>query len=118
MFQLKKGEVDLLNRSQIATGSQRHRDVSLLPYVFTEQGVAMLSSVLKSDRAVNVNLAIMRVFVLIREMMISNKDLARRLDDLEQKYNNQFRTVFEAIRQLLTPIENLNKTDFGFKPKK
>ncbi len=71
------------------------------PYVFTEQGVAMLSSVLRSKRAVQVNIAIMRAFVRLREMIGSNKALARRLTDLEKKYDGQFRVVFEAIRELM-----------------
>jgi hypothetical protein len=74
-----------------------------LPHAFTEQGVAMLSSVLNSKRAVQVNIAIMRVFVKLREMIASHKDLARRLDDLEMKYDQQFRIVFDAIRELMTP---------------
>jgi len=74
-----------------------------LPYVFTEQGVAMLSSVLKSERAVKVNIEIMRAFVRLREMIASNRELSKRLDELEQKYDSQFRVVFDAIRQLMTP---------------
>jgi hypothetical protein len=74
-----------------------------LPHAFTEQGVAMLSSVLNSKRAVQVNIAIMRAFVKLREMIASHKDLARRLDDLEMKYDQQFRIVFDAIRELMTP---------------
>jgi len=74
-----------------------------LPYAFTEQGVAMLSSVLNSKRAVQVNIAIMRAFVKLREMIASHKDLARRFDDLEKKYDQQFRIVFDAIRELMTP---------------
>ena len=71
------------------------------PYAFTEQGVAMLSSVLKSKRAIQVNIAIMRAFVRLREMIGSNKALARRLNELEKKYDAQFRVVFEAIRELM-----------------
>jgi hypothetical protein len=74
-----------------------------LPRAFTEQGVAMLSSVLKSKRAAQVNIAIMRAFVQLREMIASHKDLAKRLDELEQKYDVQFRSVFDAIRQLMAP---------------
>ena len=75
------------------------------PYAFTEQGVAMLSSVLKSKRAVLVNVAIMRAFVRLREMITSNKELARRLDEIEKKYDSKFKAVFDAIRQLMTPDE-------------
>lgn len=74
-----------------------------LPYAFTEQGVAMLSSVLRSKRAVQVNIEIMRAFVRLREMMASHKELARRLDEFERKYDRRFKTVFDAIRQLMTP---------------
>jgi hypothetical protein len=72
---------------------------------FTEQGVAMLSSVLRSKRAVQVNIAIMRAFVRLREMLLSNADLARKLDALENKYDAQFKVVFDAIRELMTPPE-------------
>ena len=71
--------------------------------VFTEQGVAMLSSVLRSRRAIDVNIAIMRAFVQLREMLTSHKDLARRIDELEQKYDGTFAAVFDAIRELAPP---------------
>jgi hypothetical protein len=74
-----------------------------LPFAFTEEGVAMLSSVLRSDRAVRVNVEIMRAFVRMRRMVIDHKDLSRRLDDLEARYDDQFKVVFEAIRQLMEP---------------
>ena len=73
------------------------------PYAFTEQGVAMLSSVLNSARAIQVNVEIMRAFVRLRRMLASHADLARRLADLEEKYDAQFKVVFDAIRQLMTP---------------
>jgi hypothetical protein len=72
------------------------------PYVFTEQGVAMLSSVLHSSRAVQVNMAIMRTFVQLRRLMDSNRDLARRIDALESRYDEQFSAVFDAIKQLIS----------------
>ena len=75
------------------------------PYVFTEQGVAMLSTVLNSERAIEVNIHIMRAFVKLREMIASHKDLAKRLDELENKYDEQFKVVFDAIRELMTPPE-------------
>ena len=109
MFQLSSEEGAFL-RSQIATlkrGRGQHR--KYLPYVFTEQGVAMLSSVLNSDRAIEVNIQIMRTFVKLREMIASHKDLARRLDELEKKYDTQFSVVFEAIRQLMIPPEPKRK---------
>lgn len=114
MFQLTPEEVEHL-RSQIATlkpGRGQHRKYS--PYAFTEQGVAMLSSVLHSERAIQVNIAIMRAFVQLREMIGSNKTLARRLNELEKKYDSQFRVVFEAIRSLMAEPEPKVKR-IGFK---
>lgn len=102
MFQLTKEEESL--RSQIVTlknGRGHHR--KYLPFAFTEQGLAMLSSVLNSDRAVQVNITIMRAFVKLREMIASHKDLAKRLNALEKKYDAQFKVVFDAIRQLMEP---------------
>ena len=88
------------------------------PYAFTEQGVAMLSSVLHSDRAIEVNIAIMRAFVKLREILATHKDLARKLADIERKlghHDEHFRVVFEAIRQLmLPPPEPENKRRIGF----
>jgi len=111
MFQLSNQEFVNL-KSQIVTsswGGIRRAN----PYAFTEQGIAMLSSVLKSERAVQVNIAIMRAFVKLREMIASHKDLAKRLDDLERKYDAQFKVVFNAIRQLMTPPET-KKRKIGF----
>ncbi len=106
MFQLTKQETGSL-RSQIVTfktpGRGQHR--KYLPYVFTEQGVAMLSSVLRSPRAISVNVEIMRAFVRLRQILSTHTDLARKLAELEQKYDKNFRVVFEAIRQLMTPPE-------------
>jgi phage regulator Rha-like protein len=102
MFQLTKEEESL--RSQIVTlknGRGHHR--KYLPFAFTEQGVAMLSSVLNSERAVQVSIAIMRTFVKLREMIASHKDLAKQLNAVEKKYDAQFRVVFDAIRQLMEP---------------
>jgi len=110
MFQLTNQEVAIL-RSQFVTSSWGGR--RYVPYAFTEQGVAMLSSVLNSDRAVDVNIQIMRTFVKLREMIASHKDLARRLDELEKKYDVQFKIVFDAIRQLMTPPEP-KKKKIGF----
>ena len=114
MFQLTPEEVERL-RSQFATlkpGRGQHKKYS--PYAFTEQGVAMLSSVLHSKRAIQVNIAIMRAFVQLREMIGSNKTLARRLNELEKKYDSQFRVVFETIRELMTEPE-LKTKRIGFK---
>lgn len=107
MFQLTNQEVAIL-RSQSVTSSQ-WGGRRYPPYVFTEQGVAMLSSVLGSERAIEVNIQIMRAFVQLREMIASNKDLAKKLDELEKKYDSQFRIVFDAIRQLMTPPETKRK---------
>jgi ORF6N domain len=103
MFQLTRSEVVEMNRSQIVIGSQKHRDPRFPPYTFTEQGIAMLSSVLRSERAISVNIEIMRTFVKLRQMLASNVELSRRLDDLESKYDRQFKVVFDAIRQLMVP---------------
>src|SRR5262245_27281502 len=99
MFQLTEQEFDRL-KSQIVISSWGGLRRAY-PYAFTEQGVAMLSSVLRSKRAIQVNIAIMRAFVQLREMIASNKGLARRLNELEKKYDGQFRVVFEAIRDLM-----------------
>ena len=106
MFQLTKEE--LANwRSQIATSNAAAKmGLRRKPYAFTEQGVAMLSSVLNSKRAIEVNIAIMRAFVRLREILSSHKDLARKLDDMERKlgeHDQRFQVVFEAIRQLMAP---------------
>jgi len=103
MFQLTRSEVSQLNRSQIVIGSQKHRDPRFRPYAFTEQGIAMLSSVLRSKCAISVNIEIMRAFVKLRQMLASNTELSRRLHDLEGKYDRQFKVVFDAIRQLMSP---------------
>ena len=87
------------------------------PRAFTEQGVAMLSSVLRSKRAVQVNIEIMRVFVRLRRMLATHKDLARRLRELEKKYDAQFKVVFDAIRQLMAPPET-SREPLGFRPSK
>ena len=100
MFQLDAEEVANL-RFQFGISSWGGR--LLLPYAFTEQGVAMLSSVLRSSRAVQVNIAIMRTFVRLREMLLSNTELARKLAALENKYDAQFKVVFDAIRELMLP---------------
>ncbi len=85
-----------------------------LPYAFTEQGVAMLSSVLNSDRAIEVNIAIMRAFVKLRKLLASNAELSRRLDELEAKYDRQFKIVFDAIRQLMKPDPGRKRRKIGF----
>jgi len=112
MFQLSDEEAENL-RSQFATSSTSHGGRRYLPYVFTEQGVAMLSSVLNSERAVQVNIAIMRTFVKLRQMLASNAELARKLAAMEKKYDSQFKMVFDAIRELMRPPEP-KKQKIGF----
>ena len=114
MFQLNQKEVLFLRSPIVILKQGRGRHQKYPPYAFTEQGVAMLSSVLNSERAIRVNIAIMRVFVKLREMIASNKDLAKRLDELEKKYDAQFRVVFDAIRQLMTPPAT-GKQKIGFR---
>ena len=116
MFQLTEEETVRL-RSQIVTlklGRGQHR--KYLPYVFTEQGVAMLSSVLKSERAVQVNIEIMRAFIRLRRLLASHRDLAKQLDDSEKKYDAQFRVVFDAIRELMAPSASApRRRSIGFR---
>ena len=103
MFQLTTQEFNSL-RSQIATlDIARGKHKKYLPYVFTEQGVSMLSSVLKSKRAVQVNIEIMRAFVRLRYFLSTHKELSRKLDELEKKYDAQFKIVFDALRALMEP---------------
>jgi phage regulator Rha-like protein len=112
MFQLSEDEFSFL-RSQIVTSSFSHGGRRYLPYAFTEQGVAMLSSVLKSERAVNVNIEIMRTFVKLRELLSSHKDLVRKIDEMEKDYDHKFKIVFDAIRALTIPPEK-PKRSIGF----
>ena len=104
MFQMSKEEYELL-RSQIVISKKGRGGRRYLPYAFTEQGVAMLSSVLRSERAVQVNIEIMRAFVRLRELVATHKELARKLEALEKRYDSQFRVVFDAIRELMRPPE-------------
>ncbi len=114
MFQLTLHEFANL-KSQIVTSSWGGIRRAL-PYAFTEQGVAMLSGVLNSPRAIRVNIEIMRAFVRIRQMLTGNKDLARRLNDLEKKYDQQFKIVFDAIRELMAPPAK-SRRKIGFEGK-
>ena len=101
MFELTDEEVDDLRSQNVISsshGGSRHGNLA-----FTEQGVAMLSSVLRSQRAVQVNIAIMRAFVHLRELLATNADLARKLEAMEKKYDSQFKVVFDAIKALMTP---------------
>jgi phage regulator Rha-like protein len=112
MFQLTSEEVASL-RSQFATSNRGRGGRRYAPYAFTEQGVAMLSTVLNSERAIQVNIEIMRAFVRLREILASNAELARKMDALEKKYDSQFKVVFDAIRQLMAPPE-AKKRKIGF----
>ena len=128
MFQLTAREWDA-SRSQIVTGSSTgktmrsqtvtasRRNIGALPYAFTEQGVAMLSSVLRSTRAVEVNIAIMRTFVQLRRLMDSNRGLARKIETMEKRYDEQFAVVFDAIKRLIAENETRKaqpKSRIGF----
>ena len=118
MFQLTDEETEAL-RSQIVTAKPDGRGGRrTAPYAFTEQGVAMLSSVLRSKRAVLVNVEIMRAFVRLRQMLASNAGLAEKLAKLEKKYDAQFKIVFDAIRQLMAPPEPKTKPPIGFTTRK
>ncbi len=112
MFQLSRDEFGNL-KSQFVTSSWGGLRRAL-PYAFTEQGVAMLSSILNSPQAIRVNIEIMRAFVRLRRILASHEDLARKLVELEKRYDAQFRAVFDAIRQLMAPPERTRRS-IGFK---
>ena len=129
MFQLNADETGFLrlqfvtlekerrtNWSQIVTSSEKHRGKRYRPYAFTEQGIAMLSSVLKSDRAIKVNIAIMRAFVRLRQLLNVNRELAKKFSELEQrvgKHDEDITAILEAIRQLMAPPEKPRR-EIGF----
>ena len=113
MFRLTKEEAQAL-RCHFGT-LKRGEHAKYLPYVFTEQGIAMLSSILNSKRAILVNIQIVRTFTKIRKMLLSHKDLKQKIEAMEEKYDGQFKIVFDAIRQLLTPPEK-PKRRIGFHP--
>jgi phage regulator Rha-like protein len=103
MYQLTKEEAEgVFSRSQSVT-LKRGQNIKYRPYAFTEHGILMLSSVLNSERAIQVNIEIMRTFVELRRMLASNAELSQRFDELENKYDRQFKVVFDAIRQLMSP---------------
>ena len=106
MFLLTEKEFKIL-RSQFVTSSWGGR--RYIPYVFTEQGVAMLSSVLRSKRAVQVNIQIMRTFTKLKSLLATHKDLQRKIEEMEKKYDQQFRAVFDAIKALIVPPETKRK---------
>ena len=119
MFQLSWKDLEPL-RSQFVTLNRsagrpaRGAHSKYRPLAFTEQGIAMLSSVLRSPQAVQANIAIMRAFVRLREMVVSHKDLSKRLDELESRYDQQFKVVFDAIRQLMAPAQPAARRRIGF----
>ena len=112
MFELTRDEIAGISQFVTSSSLKFSKRVT----VFTEQGVAMLSSVLRSKRAIAVNVEIMRTFVKLRDLLTSNVELARRLDELEGKYDRQFKVVFDAIRMLMNP-RPLKPKEIGFRPK-
>jgi len=120
MFQLTKAETEEWqrlkpSRSQIVIlNKTRGTNIKYQPYAFTEHGILMLSSVLKSQRAVQVNIQIMRTFVRLRQMLASNETLIERLDELEENYDAKFKIVFRAIRQLMNP-RTVKRKPIGFR---
>jgi hypothetical protein len=123
MFQLTEAEAQNL-RSHIVTSNRKHGGRRYLPYVFTEQGVAMLSSVLRSERAVQVNIAIMRAFVKLRELMNTHAELAQKIEAMERQYgahDKQIGLIFELIKRLLQPPDSgplPPRKPIGFRPAK
>ena len=120
MFQLSPDDWNhILNRSQIVTGSQKHREGQYLPYAFTEHGVAMLSSVLRSQKAIEMNIAIVRAFIALRQFALNFKELAEKIAELESKYDGQFDDVYEALQLLLSErknkIEQAERKRIGYK---
>jgi hypothetical protein len=118
MFQLTRPENEALTfqigiSNKGVRGGRRY-----LPYAFTEHGVAMLSSVLRSDRAIQVNIAIMRAFSRLRELLSTHKELARRLDELETRYDARFKEVFDAIRALMEKPAEPIREKIGFHPRR
>ena len=112
MFPLTWEESKALLRSQFVT-LKRGQNIKYRPRAFTEQGVAMLSSVLRSPRAVQVNIAIMRAFVRLREMLATHKDLAQKLKAMERNYDAKFKVVFDALRKLMEPLPEKPKRGIG-----
>ena len=115
MFQLNKDETACL-RSQIVILKTGRGGKGFLHLVFTEQGVAMLSSVLKSNKAIQVNIQIMRAFTKLREMLVTHEDLRKKIEEMESEYDAQFQGVFEAIKRLVTTEEKPKKL-IGFEVK-
>jgi phage regulator Rha-like protein len=110
MFQLTKNEKEELVAICDRFNSLKHSTV--LPHVFTQEGIAMLSSVLNSDRAIQVNIQIMRAFVQLRKIALTNRDLKRKVDEMERKYDKKFAIVFEAIKKLIEPPKQIEAIGF------
>lgn len=115
MFMLSSKEIEESSRSQFVT-LNRGKNIKYPPTAFTEQGIAMLSSVLKSERAIQVNIQIMRIFTKMREMLASNTRLQKKLEEMEEKYDSNFKIVFDTLRKLLAE-EAKPKTLLGFRTK-
>jgi hypothetical protein len=113
-FRLSSGEVSRLNRSQFATGSQKHRDPRFPPLAFTEHGALMAANVLNSQRAIAMSVEVVRAFVRFRRMSLTVEALARRIAVLESRYDKQFAVIFKAIRQLMVPPAPPRKRIAGF----
>jgi len=121
MLRLTSTDVDTLNRSQIATGSQKHRDPRFAPYAFTEHGALMAAMVLNSSRATEVSVYVVRAFVELRDTLVAHKEFAKRLDELESRLERKLAThdqaitgILDAIRQLMVPPESTKKRRIGF----
>jgi len=112
MFKVNQLEAVSLRSQSVTLKRGHHRKYA--PHVFTEHGVAMLSSVLNSKRAVQVNIAIMRTFVRLRQILATHKDLAAKLEAMERKYDKQFKIVFETLRELMEPPQSAEKGPIGF----
>jgi hypothetical protein len=121
MLRLTSTDVETLNRSQIATGSQKHRDPRFAPYAFTEHGALMAAMVLNSSRATEVSVYVVRAFVELRDTLVAHKELAKRLDELESRLERKLSShdqaiagILDAIRQLMAPPEPTRKRRIGF----
>jgi hypothetical protein len=114
MFQLTWDEVERSRSQFVILNEGRGANLKYRPYAFTEHGVAMLSSVLRSERAIRVNIAIMRTFGRLRALLAGHQELARKLNELEQRYDAQFKVVFDAIRELMEPPQ-AERRPIGFR---
>jgi len=118
MFQLTKAELENWKSQIVISNSSVRMGLRKRPYVFTEHGILMLSTVLRSERAVRVNIAIMRAFVRLRQILSTHKDLAGKLEEMEQRYDAQFSIVFKAIRELMEPKTIVPKRQIGFRARR